>query len=160
MTTYVRTGRGGAGNHIPKEELQKQAEAVEAQTTASKRMSSANQLAQEEVSSPPPGEYKHMGRGGAGNWFTPAELEQHGTTATPADDDDTTEVPPPQTNSTRQWAGRGGAGNFAGTHVQHADVPPRKVEEIELQERERLQEEVRRSVDQTLAKPQEAHLGP
>jgi len=90
---------------------------------------------------------------------------QHGTTATPADDDDTTEVPPPQASSTRQWAGRGGAGNFAGAgaHVQHADAPPRKVEEIELQERERERErlqEVRRSVDQSLAKPQEAHLGP
>ena len=61
-----------------------------------------------------------------------------------------------QTSSTRQWAGRGGAGNFAGAQ----DALPKQTEEIELQERERLQKEVRMSVDQELAKPQGVHLGP
>ncbi|KAI5853398.1 hypothetical protein BZA05DRAFT_336729 [Tricharina praecox] len=170
MTTYVRMGRGGAGNHIPKEELQKQApsphlaEEVTAQTSASKRLSSANQLAQEEVASPPPGEYKHMGRGGAGNWFTPSDLVQRGTTSTPTADDDTTEVPAAQAGSTRQWAGRGGAGNFAGAgaQAQHIDAPRKEVEEIELQdrERERMQEDVRRDVDLKLVRPEGVHLGP
>lgn len=151
-------GRGGAGNHIPQEELLKQAEDIEAQNKADKRLSTANQLAQEELVSPTPGEYKHMGRGGAGNWFQPSELNQNGTTATPEEDEDATEVPAAEKPSVRQWSGRGGAGNFAGNHQQltnpNADEL-KKAEEIELQER---LEEVRRSVDVALPKPPSAHL--
>ncbi|KAF8536923.1 hypothetical protein BDD12DRAFT_259989 [Trichophaea hybrida] len=166
MSGYVRMGRGGAGNHITKEELQKQAEDIEAQEAAAnkanKRNSTANQLAQEELASPPPGEYKHSGRGGAGNFFVPAELVQRGTTSPILEDSDTTEIPPPNKPSIRQWAGRGGAGNFAGVNGNPQLFEPQNIEEIELEERERtqqLQEEVRRTVDTSLPKPSSAHLG-
>lgn len=101
------------------------------------------------------------GRGGAGNFYVPSDLAQHGTTSPIPEDSDTTDIPPTNKPSIRQWAGRGGAGNFAGANGNPQLTEPQKIEEIELEERERaqqLQEEVRRTVESSLPKPGSAHL--
>ncbi|KAG0128251.1 hypothetical protein HOY82DRAFT_39177 [Tuber indicum] len=172
---YVWTGRGGAGNMISKEELQKKEEDLEAQQ--SKATGSANQLAADEVAAPPPGEYKHIskppdppkltnppwiirGRGGAGNWFQPSELVAQGATIT--DTVSVTPTPEPVTEkqrsaSLRPWRGRGGAGNFA---PDSEEVQAAEKEELERNKLQRQLEEadVRASVDSTLSKPSQAHL--
>ena len=113
---------------------------------------------------------RSRGRGGAGNFFIPAELAERGTTSLAQDEDPTDDsVAGPAGAGTaatakpapRQWLGRGGAGNFAGAHEDSGDAAPR-IEEFELQERERaqaLQDQVRRCVDAQLPRPGLAHLG-
>lgn len=105
-----------------------------------------------------------MGRGGAGNWFQPAELEKEGTFSAP---DDATAAP---TSATPQvsmpWhpesqempvarAGRGGAGNF----VWRDEERERTRREEEQRAKEALNEKVERDVEAGLAKPGAAMLG-
>ncbi|KAI5792490.1 hypothetical protein DFH27DRAFT_569121 [Peziza echinospora] len=158
MPAYIKTGRGGAGNMITPEELQRKEADVEAQQSEAL----SNELAKEPVEGPPGDglEYKHMGRGGAGNWFTPAELKSTGTYT-----DTTVKCPNPTSlnpapSSThidpRPWRGRGGAGNFA-------PDKPLEPEQMELEERkvaEVIEAEVRQSVDLGLAKPGLAYISP
>ncbi|KAI5804400.1 hypothetical protein EDC01DRAFT_627257 [Geopyxis carbonaria] len=152
MSGYVRMGRGGAGNMVPKEEVLKQDhEDLEAQVQTSPKspVSPANAIAEAKAQSPPPGEYKHMGRGGAGNWYTPSEDEP---APPPAPEEVEVEAEPV---THRQWTGRGGAGNFAPPAAAPAE--PR---EFELKEQaKRVKEEVRQSVDMVLERPGRAHLG-
>ncbi|PWW73406.1 hypothetical protein C7212DRAFT_359734 [Tuber magnatum] len=155
---YVWTGRGGAGNMISKEELRKKEEDLEAQQ--SKATGSANQLATDQVAAPPSGEYKHMGRGGAGNWFQPSELAAQGATITDTASIAPTPEPATETQrpvSLRPWRGRGGAGNFA-PDSEEAQVAEK--EELKRNQRQQQLEEadVRASVDSTLSKPSQAHL--
>jgi GTPase involved in cell partitioning and DNA repair len=105
-----------------------------------------------------------MGRGGAGNWYQPTELQKDGTFIQPAD---STAIP---TSSTPQvstpWhpegqelpiarSGRGGAGNF----VWKSEEESKKAREAEEATKEELRVEAERSVEAGLAKPPGALLG-
>ncbi|MCJ1365142.1 hypothetical protein MMC16_004262 [Acarospora aff. strigata] len=76
---YQKVGRGGAGNYYSQQDIQsatKSAEDIEAQ---SQTVTSTGPRA--EVLAPPPQEYAHSGRGGAGNFYSPATLHATGTFA-------------------------------------------------------------------------------
>lgn len=94
----------------------------------------------------------HRGRGGAGNWFVPAELASG--VISDSSEAPTPEPPAEHSAFVRPWRGRGGAGNFA------ADIPQdfASIEKDEA-ERAKLEEEhVKNSVNQTLQKPSQAHI--
>ena len=105
-----------------------------------------------------------MGRGGAGNWYQPTELEKEGNFTQPADSTAIPTTSKPQVST--PWhpesqelpvarAGRGGAGNF----VWKDEEKERKRAEDEERAREKLNEKVERSVEEGLAKPGAALLG-
>ncbi|CCX09658.1 hypothetical protein FPQ18DRAFT_275184 [Pyronema domesticum] len=142
---YIRTGRGGAGNHIPAEEARSE------DLEAAKEGGVANAMAADQMMEATPGEYKHTGRGGAGNYYEPSNLQQTGTIEPVIEDHEpSTEQP-----AIRQWTGRGGAGNFAASH----GPTPEEIEAKEREQAKKLQEEVRKSVESSLPKPMGAHLG-
>ncbi|KAF2676127.1 hypothetical protein K458DRAFT_424981 [Lentithecium fluviatile CBS 122367] len=105
-----------------------------------------------------------MGRGGAGNWYQPAELSKEGTFSEPAD---ATAVPTstkPQVS--KPWhpenqelpvarAGRGGAGNF----VWGDGEKERLRREEEEREKKRVSEGVEKGVEEGLKRPGQAVLG-
>lgn len=105
-----------------------------------------------------------MGRGGAGNWYQPTELQKEGTFTTPSD---ATAIPTgskPQVST--PWhpenqelpvarSGRGGAGNF----VWKSEEKDRKEREEEERRREVVSQSVERDVEAGLAKPPGALLG-
>lgn len=75
-----------------------------------------------------------------------------------ADGEDTVDAPAAE--SIRQWAGRGGAGNFGGS--ADAAAAAATAADTELVERERgrvVSEEVRRKVEAGLVRPGNVHLG-
>ncbi|KAF8418860.1 hypothetical protein EV426DRAFT_709060 [Tirmania nivea] len=146
----------------PEELRKKEREDLEAQHSTKL----ANGVAEEQTAaqgSEDSTEYKHMGRGGAGNWYTPNKLSKegvftditpsHGASTTP----DPTSVNPAHANhqiDPRPWRGRGGAGNFT------LDKPV-ELEALEMEERhaaQAVQEEVRRVVEAGLKKPESVYL--
>jgi hypothetical protein len=109
-----------------------------------------------------------MGRGGAGNWFQPKELQKDGTFTQPTD---STAIP---TTSTPQistpWhpegqelpvarSGRGGAGNFVWRSEEEIRREKEGRELDELKKREVVRESVERGVDEGLARPGKAVVG-
>jgi len=144
----------------PEELRKKEQEDLEAQESSKL----ASEVAAEAQVGGDDSEYKHMGRGGAGNWYTPKTLSKEGvfTDTTPpagsTTSPDPTSVNPTHANhqlDPRPWRGRGGAGNFA------LDKPV-EPERIELEERlaaQEVQNEVRRDVEAGLKKPESAYLG-
>lgn len=97
-----------------------------------------------------PQEYAYSGRGGAGNVYSPQELQQNGTFGGSAPSDATT--PAKDDSSAGKEAGhygRGGAGNYRGGEVTEG----RGVEETGFSE------EVVRDVEMGLREPEKAHLG-
>jgi hypothetical protein len=105
-----------------------------------------------------------MGRGGAGNWYQPSELEKEGSFNQPADSTAAPIGPKPQIST--PWhpdhqelpvarAGRGGAGNF----VWKDEENERATKEEEDKKKEQLKEKVERDVELGLAKPGVAVLG-
>ncbi|PVH93203.1 hypothetical protein DM02DRAFT_542026 [Periconia macrospinosa] len=145
------SGRGGAGNIIQaREQTKRVAEDVEA----------AIPTATSPVSDPPHNNnsssaaaYAHTGRGGAGNWYQPAELAKTGTFTSSSD------VAPQQHNDGANSvagqgvpmgkAGRGGAGNF----VWGGGEEEKEREEEERRRRERVSAMVEKDVEAGLAKP-------
>jgi len=105
-----------------------------------------------------------MGRGGAGNWYQPTELQKEGTFTQAAD---ATAIPTsskPQVST--PWhpegqelpvarSGRGGAGNF----VWKSEEQTKRQVQDEEKRIEGLRNEVERSVEAGLAKPPGALLG-
>lgn len=108
------------------------------------------------TTSPPP-----WYTGGAGNWYTPANLATTGVfTDTRFTDDGSTTPDPTSVNvhhqvDSRPWRGRGGAGNFA----YDKPVEPERIELEERQAAEEVQEEVRKDVEASLERPKSAYLG-
>ncbi|KAI8936702.1 hypothetical protein NX059_007094 [Plenodomus lindquistii] len=153
-------GRGGAGNiNQAKENSKKVSEDVEANLSSSTAPSS-----RPTPSSTASQDYAHMGRGGAGNWYQPAELSKEGTFTQPAD---ATAIPTgakPQVST--PWhpegqempvarSGRGGAGNF----VWKSEEQARKAREEEERRKEAVRQGVERDVEAGLAKPPGVLLG-
>ncbi|KAF8470605.1 hypothetical protein BDZ91DRAFT_718508 [Kalaharituber pfeilii] len=160
---YVKTGRGGAGNIFTPEELQKK-EPTDLEAQQSQEL--ANEVAQQQVETAGTGdgsEYKHMGRGGAGNWFTPSVLSTTGVFTDSHSSDPSAAIPDPTSVNPahanrhidpRPWLGRGGAGNFA----YQKPVEPERIELEERQAIQEIEEEVRKEVDEALRRPESAYL--
>jgi len=160
-------GRGGAGNIVSDEQIaestRRQAEDLEANTTST---SIPNPLSS---TNPPPSytlqDCAHMGRGGAGNWFVPAE------SPLPSSSDptsSTTEAPaasskpnvskpwtPPDTELPIARGGRGGAGNF----VWESEEEKRRKEELKREREEGVRERVAGEVEKGLKMPERVVLG-
>ncbi|KAJ4304710.1 hypothetical protein N0V90_000237 [Kalmusia sp. IMI 367209] len=108
--------------------------------------------------------YAHTGRGGAGNWYAPSQLEKEGTFTTPSDATALPTTSKPQVS--KPWhpegqqmpvarAGRGGAGNF----VWGDGEEEKRKREAEVRKEEEVSEGVERDVEAGLAKPGPAVLG-
>jgi len=155
-------GRGGAGNFE---------EAARQSTPTIKRDLEAN-LPPVEAPVSVPDQYAYSGRGGAGNYYSPAALSQQGTfsttpstAATNSGQSEATAIPAPASDSATAsaavpFAGRGGAGNYSfsderklleaevndgGDGMRNRD-PQAMIELVEL------------DVERGLAKPQQAHV--
>ncbi|KAF1936701.1 hypothetical protein EJ02DRAFT_76229 [Clathrospora elynae] len=165
-------GRGGAGNfYAAQEESKKAAEVGAPNDIEANRSSSSTAAAAPPSRSPAPAQtpntpqdYAHMGRGGAGNWYQPTELQNEGTFTQPADSTAIPTSAKPQVST--PWhpesqelpvarSGRGGAGNF----VWKSEDQARKEREEEEQRKESVREGVEKSVEAGLAKPPGALLG-
>lgn len=105
-----------------------------------------------------------MGRGGAGNWYQPTELQKEGTFTQPSDSTAVPTSSKPQVST--PWhpegqempvarSGRGGAGNF----VWKSQEQEKKQMEDEEKKKEVVREVVERDVEAGLAKPPGALLG-
>lgn len=113
--TYVRSGRGGAGNFAPKAaakplevEMQSKAVPVDIEAQRPSDPADATSIVDAPANSTTP-QYKTYARGGAGNWYEPAALKETGTfTSNPAP----AETSAGEKRSSRVWQGRGGAGNW------------------------------------------------
>jgi hypothetical protein len=105
-----------------------------------------------------------MGRGGAGNWYQPSELEKEGkfseqsdSTAAPVSSKPLISTPwhPDSQQMPIARAGRGGAGNF----VWKDEERDRRMAEEEDRKRQEVGGKVERDVEAGLAKPGAAVLG-
>ncbi|CAO2653203.1 Nn.00g026140.m01.CDS01 [Neocucurbitaria sp. VM-36] len=152
-------GRGGAGNiNAAKETSKRAAEDIEANRTPTSTTAPPTQPSSASQ------EYSHMGRGGAGNWYQPSELQKEGTFTQPSDSTAIPTTSKPQIST--PWhpegqempvarSGRGGAGNF----VWKSEEQAKKEREDEERRREVVREGVERDVEAGLAKPPGALLG-
>jgi len=119
-------------------------------------------------------EYAHMGRGGAGNYYSPRELQMKGEFAGAGTSHvlgDGTPVPKGEVGGAAAekdvsggggggaYRGRGGAGNysFGGVSEGEERASRRRIEEMERKERG-VREEVLRGVEEGLARPEKAFL--
>ncbi|RPA79482.1 hypothetical protein BJ508DRAFT_328375 [Ascobolus immersus RN42] len=167
MSNYIRSGRGGAGNMLTQKELeerekqiQKDLEAQGAPVNDQEYMDSLSRQKTKADTEAGWNDYRHKGRGGAGNYFVPSELSETGTfshdTAASATELGSSVPTSGEMATQRPWRGRGGAGNWAADeeHVvaqQHGkDVKDVETgfgkEDVELVE--------------GLKKPEQAHLKP
>lgn len=96
-------------------------------------------------------DYAHSGRGGAGNWYSPPDLQKTGNFTL----DTGRSIPSPDIRSAG-YSGRGGAGNFSSK-----DQEMRKLEEERLAEEARSKREAQvvKDVEMGLKPPERAHLG-
>ena len=158
-------GRGGAGNF---EEATRQSS-----TPIPKRDLEANLPSTAAPVPAPPDQYAYSGRGGAGNYYSPAALSQQGTfSTTPSttasgsgQGDAATAIPAPASDSASAsaavpFAGRGGAGNYSFSDE-------RKLLEAEVndggtgsatRDSDGMTELVQLDVERGLARPQQAHV--
>ncbi|KAL6709415.1 hypothetical protein ACN47E_001822 [Coniothyrium glycines] len=156
-------GRGGAGNFYQAQEANKKA----AEDLEANRASISTADTTRPAPPPQPAnasqEYAHMGRGGAGNWYQPTELQKEGTFSAAVDSTAAPSGSKPQVST--PWhpegqempvarSGRGGAGNF----VWRSEEQARKAKEEEDRKRELVREGVERDVEAGLAKPPGALL--
>ncbi|OAK99216.1 hypothetical protein IQ06DRAFT_336813 [Phaeosphaeriaceae sp. SRC1lsM3a] len=156
-------GRGGAGNILQaKEDSKKIVEDVEANRASAPIAQPSQPTSQQ------PSDYAHMGRGGAGNWYQPTELQKDGTFTQPADSTAIPTSSKPQIST--PWhpegqelpvarAGRGGAGNFVWKSEEQVRREREGRELDELKKKENVQREVERDVEAVLARPGAARLG-
>jgi len=171
-------GRGGAGNI---EAVQKENERINSDVEASQ--SAAERATSDFV---PPADikreeqqYAHSGRGGMGNWFSPAELNQSGKfsdahrshipgdgTLSPDGNAKTGEGAPPSYNAIGASVsategvkkyGRGGAGNYD-FGINEAEQKAARRIKTEDEKKARLEEDIEKGVQETLAMPQKAKL--
>ncbi|PSN68021.1 hypothetical protein BS50DRAFT_572995 [Corynespora cassiicola Philippines] len=158
-------GRGGAGNIVSDEQVKEQSRKVADDLEANRSLASSAAPPLTSTSSQTQAqEYAHTGRGGAGNWYQPSELEKAGSFSQPAD---STAIP---TSSRPQistpWhpegqelpvarAGRGGAGNF----VWRDESKEQASREAEEKVKDKVRGEAERDVEAGLQKPGAALLG-
>ncbi|KAF2091542.1 hypothetical protein K490DRAFT_31526 [Saccharata proteae CBS 121410] len=173
-------GRGGAGNIAQVEEANKRAaEDLEASQQAAETTldpspadlptrTDSNAAVAAAAAAPPLQEYAHMGRGGAGNYYSPASLEQTGTFSAPGPADTSTAEPVREADPGAAAAaaaaaaapdmpiartGRGGAGNFHWAEQQPVQGGAERNTEEQVRER------VESDVEKGLSRPPNAFLG-
>lgn len=160
--SYVKAGRGGAGNFYTKQELEIASKAATLHDIESQsNHQTINDLTRADITSNPPPEYLHTGRGGAGNWVQPKTLESKGfaqeespnSTSTSSSLFGTKRVAGQSKPTYR--GGRGGAGNYAD---YEAEEKARK--EAEEKVRVDVERRVERDVEAGLARPPRAYGGP
>jgi len=99
--------------------------------------------------------YAHMGRGGAGNYYSPKELLSNGKFEGAGNSHVVGDGTPiaEKTNEVKgpAYRGRGGAGNYAGP-------PEERSEKDVVDEKERLKKDIERGVEEGLARPEKARL--
>lgn len=174
-------GRGGAGNILQAKEDSKKFSTVREphhDRITKALFSSANNHQDIEANHPststysstlsqssqPLSEYVHTGRGGAGNWYQPAELSKEGTFTQQTDSTAIPTSSKPQIST--PWhpegqelpvarSGRGGAGNF----VWKSEEQVKKEREGRELEEMRVRKDVEKDVEAALAMPGKARLG-
>ncbi|KAK4968075.1 hypothetical protein LTR66_011541 [Elasticomyces elasticus] len=179
-------GRGGAGNIINESELSKAnsgfSQDLEANRhTTTTTMTTADDPAAQATPSSTQQDYAHMGRGGAGNYYSPKDLgatgrfsDAHrshivgdGTLAPASGRADAvgagagarlSSVAAYRGSEAGAYRGRGGAGNFAGAGFEAEERRRVEVEEEEGRRRERLRGEIERRVEDGLARPERARV--
>lgn len=172
-------GRGGAGNIQQAGDAEKRmAEDIEAAQPPQSTESSHPDASFYASSEPQEQEYAHMGRGGAGNWYSPAELNSTGTYVsnakpqlTPSSNGaskastlfgDPTLAPASQAALSEQelaagHRGRGGAGNFIWRSGAEEGAKA-KAEEERLKKAGKIEEKVIADVEAGLAMPGRAKV--
>jgi GTPase involved in cell partitioning and DNA repair len=114
-----------------------------------------------------PSDYAHMGRGGAGNWYQPTELQKEGTFSQAPDSTVMPTSSKPQIST--PWhpegqempvarLGRGGAGNFFWTSDEQVRKEMEERELDEQKKKESVSQEIERNVEAVLARPGAAKL--
>ena len=167
-------GRGGAGNI---DAAAQETARASADPEANQRGAQVNrqQGPPEDVIAREEQQYQHLGRGGAGNYYSPKDLSKSGNfsdahrshilgdgTLQPASSiaADPSSAPPsynaakPSTEAVRSY-GRGGAGNYS-YGAAESEAARKKAQEEKV--RERLQADIEKSVQETLVMPQKAKL--
>lgn len=154
-------GRGGAGNIVSDAQMQDQSKKIAEDLEANRSPTSS---AAPPATSTPAQDYAHMGRGGAGNWCQPAELEREGeftqpldSTALPTSSKPLVSTPwHPETQELPvARVGRGGAGNFVWKDEERERKRAIEQEKVKAQ----VDEKVERDVELGLAKPPSVVLG-
>jgi hypothetical protein len=109
-----------------------------------------------------------MGRGGAGNWYQPTELQKEGSftqgtdsTAIPTSSKPQISTPwhPEGQEMPVARSGRGGAGNFVWKSDEQVRKERQGRELDELKKKESVSQEVERNVEAVLTRPGAARLG-
>jgi len=144
--TYRNLGRGGAGNYYSKTDLEKATKDAEQQDLEAQKTQAGATAADV---TPSTQEYARLGRGGAGN-VTLSALMAAAAVSSP--------WTPTDSSQTRQWSGRGGAGNFLGAQQSTNDETERAAEAAK-EAQHRIEEEVKVDVEKGLAPPQKAYIG-
>ena len=141
-------GRGGAGNIQALEQTNaKIASDLEANQTTSQELLPSDYLHREEP------KYVRSGRGGAGNYYDPKEVEQSANLG-----GDAAATVSKASTASNPTAGRGGAGNYAfGFSADARSAEREKLEEMRV--REKVREDVERGVGEVLAVPPKARVG-
>ncbi|KAF2817617.1 uncharacterized protein BDZ99DRAFT_565335 [Mytilinidion resinicola] len=157
-------GRGGAGNIVTDEQVQETTRRVAEDLEANHPTSQPTTTTTTAPPSYTTQDYAHMGRGGAGNWFVPADEP----TPDPKETADPTPAPqasakpavskpwtPPNTELPIARGGRGGAGNF----TWESEEDKQRKREAEARRREGLERRVVADVERGLKMPERAVLG-
>ncbi|KAK6544462.1 hypothetical protein TWF694_001157 [Orbilia ellipsospora] len=169
--TYVRSGRGGAGNFAPKAapkpvevEMKSNTDLQNIDLEAQKPTDPADATSVVDApGSTPAPQYKTYARGGAGNWYEPAALKQTGTftsgntvTEVVATSDN---VVASEKRSSRVWQGRGGAGNWeADQQIKEEIRRKSQVAQLDDETRAALREEARIEAEKEIQFPKSAHV--
>ncbi|KAF3930708.1 hypothetical protein ABW19_dt0208901 [Dactylella cylindrospora] len=165
MTTYVRSGRGGAGNFAPKEaakplevEMQNKRRSADLEAQPIDPADAASII--NAPSTTPAPQYKTYARGGAGNWYEPAALKETGHFST----DGSTEsavIADASKRSSRVWQGRGGAGNWEADQTMKDEIKRKSMlgkTDEEAAMVEAIREEAKLDAEKEIQPPESAHV--
>ncbi|KAK6531308.1 hypothetical protein TWF281_008120 [Arthrobotrys megalospora] len=163
--TYVRSGRGGAGNFAPKaaakpQEVEMQSKAVPVDVEAQQPSDPADATSIVDAPATSGPQYKTYARGGAGNWYEPAALKETGTfTSNPAPSESTSA----EKRSSRVWQGRGGAGNWEADQQMKEEIKRKSLlaqmdEEALAATLHEIKKEAKVEAEKEIQQPKSAHV--
>ncbi|EGX53373.1 hypothetical protein AOL_s00006g239 [Orbilia oligospora ATCC 24927] len=160
--TYVRSGRGGAGNFAPKVakplEVEMQSKPVDLEAQQPSDPADATSVIDGPATAAP--QYKTYARGGAGNWYEPAALKETGTfNSNPAATEDTSA----EKRSSRVWQGRGGAGNWEADQQMKEEIKRKSLlaqtdEEALAATLHEIKKEAKIEAEKEIKPPRTAHV--
>lgn len=101
-----------------------------------------------------PPEYAHSGRGGAGNWYSPGELEKQGTFVSSDRNLWRIARPTGQNHTSVRFEGRGGAGNVS----QGVEAEEKWMESEGESRAAQVTEKVMKDLESALPPPRKAYL--